>query len=265
MTANLDIYTARKDNKTFLRHVYYQPPFKVADVTEDKTGETLHLMLMNSSPGVLDGDRYHITLELGERSSVHLHTQSYQRLYTMKTSASQQTTVTLGNHASLYYLPHPTVPHKESNFTCRNKIFLSDHNELVWAEILTCGRKGSGESFSYSGYHAVTEVMHNGKLVIKETLLMRPSIAPVHKIGLMEGYTHQASLIYWKEGAASAAIVTGLHQLLKDVPGVSAGVSSLQSHAVVVRLLGYKAEQLFGLLKQVAELIIKKEIHISGS
>ena len=255
MIARLDIQTAFKHNKTFLKHVYYQPPFKVADITEDKTCKTLHLMLMNSSPGVLDGDHYYIHLEIGEGASLQLHTQSYQRLYTMKTSALQEMKIRLENNTSLVYLPHPTVPHTKSNFSARNQIYLSDHCELIWGEILTCGRKGSGESFSFSRYHAVTEIVYNGKLVIKENLLLRPTVTPVHTIGQMEGYTHQASLICWKEGADIPGLATAIHRILEGVPGVTAGVSLLSGHALVVRLLGFKAEQLFELLKRVVGFI----------
>ena len=56
----------------------------MANITEDKTGATLQLMLMSSSPGILDGDEYKIKIELEENCSLQLHTQSYQRLFNMK-------------------------------------------------------------------------------------------------------------------------------------------------------------------------------------
>ena len=112
MNARLHIRTACRNGKTFLKQAYQEPPFKVADITGNKTAGALQLMLMNASPGVLDGDRYQIRLELEEDSVLQLHTQSYQRLYTMKESASQRMEVHLHKGASLRYIPHPVVPHK---------------------------------------------------------------------------------------------------------------------------------------------------------
>ena len=41
-------------------------------------------MLMSSSPGILDEDKYLMKIEVAEGCALKLHTQSYQRLFTMK-------------------------------------------------------------------------------------------------------------------------------------------------------------------------------------
>ena len=89
MIAELHIQTALRNEVTFLKKAYYSPPFKVSDITEDKKEKTLHLMIMNSSPGVLDEDKYQMKIELSKGCAFQLHTQSYQRLFAMKKSASQ--------------------------------------------------------------------------------------------------------------------------------------------------------------------------------
>lgn len=89
MIEKLRILAALRDNKTYLQKSFFTPPFKVADITEDKREKTLHLMIMNSSPGVLDKDKYQMKIELSEGCSLQLHTQSYQRLFAMKKNASQ--------------------------------------------------------------------------------------------------------------------------------------------------------------------------------
>ena len=81
---------------------------------------------MSSSPGILDEDEYELKIELGENSSLQLHTQSYQRLFNMKKGAKQLMEVYLEKGSSFVYLPHPSVPHENSVFTATNKFFLSD-------------------------------------------------------------------------------------------------------------------------------------------
>ena len=100
------------------------------------------------------------------------------------------------NNYFICYLPHLSVPHEGSDFTARNKIYLVDNCSLVWGEVLTCGRKLNGEVFLFSKYHNVTEIFLNNKLIIKENLLIQPGQINVNAIGQLEGYTHQASLIY---------------------------------------------------------------------
>lgn len=55
MNAQLDIKIGERKGCSFLKEVYFTTPFKVADITEDKTQHALQLMLMSSSPGILDG------------------------------------------------------------------------------------------------------------------------------------------------------------------------------------------------------------------
>jgi urease accessory protein len=264
MIARLQIETGWKKNKNFLKTAYCTPPFKVADITEDLSAETLQLMLMNVSPGILDGDDYRIEIKIGENSSLHLHTQSYQRLFTMKENAFQQMNVLLEKNASFFFIPHPTVPHKDSDFTAENNIFLSEGCELLWAEILTCGRKGCGEVFSFKKYHNLTKIYYDGKLQVKENILLQPAAAQLQLLGQWEGYTHQGSLIYRNERnvmqSLIQSLIVSLHELLKDTPGVSFGVSSLPVNGLLIRLLGNSAEQLFDLFKQVASFIYRQKL-----
>jgi urease accessory protein len=48
---------------------FVHKPFKLADITEDRSEKTLRLMMMTSSPGILDGDEYNIQIEVEEDCS----------------------------------------------------------------------------------------------------------------------------------------------------------------------------------------------------
>lgn len=212
-------------------------------------------MLMSSSPGVLDGDEYQVKIEVAERSSLELHTQSYQRLFNMKESAAQNMEVHMSSCSSFCYIPHPSVPHEASSYVSRSKIFLGECCTLTWGEVLTSGRKLSGESFTFSKYHNITEVYKDGRLVIKENLLMQPSIVDVNAIGQLEGFTHQATLIFINDHINVDKAISNLHEWLSLHGDICFGVSALQVNGLIVRLLGYKAEQLHTILKLVAGVL----------
>jgi urease accessory protein len=259
MIAELRIEAGIRKGVTYLKNVYHTTPFKVANITEDKSAYTLQLMWMSSSPGILDGDEYKIDVTIAAHASLHLKTQSYQRLFNMKKGALQTMVVDIQEGASFIYLPHPTVPHEASSFTSKSKIYLAKNCTLLWGEVLTCGRKLSGEEFKFSKYHSLTEVFLVKRLVVKENLLIQPSLIDVNEIGQLEGYTHQASFIYINEKTNVSVAVTKLHEALALIKGISFGVSALHINGLVVRIVGYKAEQLYGILQHIATLLQHNE------
>ncbi|RKR84234.1 urease accessory protein [Mucilaginibacter gracilis] len=255
MIAHLHIQTKLRDGITYLKKSYFTPPFKLADVREDKRDKTLRLMLMSSSPGILDGDEYDIKIELDEGCALTLLTQSYQRLFSMQGSAGQQLQVNMAAGATFCYLPHPTVPHQNSDFTSKSNIYLSANCSLIWGEILTCGRKMNGEIFLFSKYHNLTQIYMNGKLVIKENLLIKPLQIDVNAIGQLENYTHQASLIFLNENADVKNLKTYISTFLATQTGIDYGITETQKNGLLIRILGYKGEQLHDCLNKIAGLI----------
>ncbi len=264
MRAELHIQVARLNESTCLKKSYCTTPFKVANITEDKKDNTLRLMLMSSSPGILDGDHYNIKIELEQNCALQLHTQSYQRLFAMKEQASQQMEVRLAAGTSFCFIPHPVVPHEASHFIARNKIFLSRNCYLIFGEILTCGRKLNNEVFILSKYHNITEIFLEGKLVIKENLLMQPSIIDINAIGQLQGFTHQASLIYLNEQVnvkETISTISTISEILASKTAISVGITAAPVNGVIIRLLGQKAEQLFDCLKLIADALPQGNQH----
>lgn len=255
MISNLHIHTAWANDITYLKKCYCTSPLRVANITEDKKDPTLHLMLTSSSPGILDGDEYGLKIDLKENCSLQLHTQSYQRLFTMKQQASQKMEVSLEKNAAFCFIPHPTVPHELSNFTARNKFFLADNCSLIFGEVLTCGRKLNGEVFLFSKYHTITEIYINNKMVIKENVLMHPATIDVNAIGQLQGYTHQASLIYLNENADIKKMIVRVKEMLSSQKNLSMGITAAPVNGLILRLLGQKAEALFDCLKTIASCL----------
>lgn len=260
LKARVDIETALQNGRTILKHSFCDAPFKIADVTEDRRQKELRLMLMCSSPGVLDEDEYCFNVCIGGKSSLVLQTQSYQRIFQMKKGAVQNTNVHLGEGASLVYLPHPSVPHKASVFTARARIHLSKDCTLVWGEVISCGRKLNNEVFQFSSYHSVTEIFLNGRLAIKENLLLKPDEMNLGGIGQMEGFTHGATFICLNETVSVAEAMEKMVEALQPHEGITFGVSALPVNGFMVRLLGHKAEQLFDLLKSLHSILVNTNI-----
>jgi urease accessory protein len=259
MNAQLHIQVASRNGCSYLKKAFFTTPFKVMNITEDKMGKQLHLMLMSSSPGILDGDEYDVKIEVEQNSSLQLHTQAYQRLFNMRQGATQQMNVHIEYGASFCYLPHPSVPHDQSVFTNRNNFYLDNNCRFLFGEILTCGRKLNGEEFLFSKYHSISNIYINDKLVIKENLLMQPSLINVHAIGQLEGYTHQASMIYLQEDVDIKKIQLQLTELL-SAKNIEAGITAAPANGLIIRLLGNGAEQLYDCLQQIQRLLKTNDV-----
>ena len=255
MTSQLHIIAGYKNHTSYLKHSYCKQPFKLADITEEKASGLLQLMIMSSSPGVLDHDNYSIGVSIEENAKVNLTTQGYQRLFTMHNTASQYMNVHVHNNASFCFLPHPIVPHAASDFSSVNNIYLHKNHNLVWSEIITCGRKLSGEEFKFTRYHNVTNVHLNNKLVVKENILLEPLKKNVHTIGQLEGYTHQATLLFIHDHADMKKIAEACKELLSGIEDISFGISTLPVNGLICRLLGQKSEKLFNCNNDLASLI----------
>ena len=251
----LHLHAAVENGITYLKKSYCTTPLKVININEDKQAHALQLMLMSSSPGILDGDEYDLNIDLEVNSSLQLHTQSYQRLFTMQQNARQKMEIRLGKNVTFYFIPHPVVPHGKADFTARNKIYLRENCTLIFGEIITCGRKLNGEVFLFTKYHTKTEIFINNRLVIKENLLMQPSLIDLNGIGQLQGFTHQASLIYLNEGVAIKPVLANILELLSTQKEISFGVSTAPINGLIVRILGQRAEQLFDCLKMIAAFL----------
>ena len=269
MKAVLTIDTFDRNGITCLGETYVNSPFKLMNITEDRKARELHLMLMNSSPGILDGDEYHISIKVAANCRLQLHTQSYQRLFNMQHGAEQNMDICVEKGARFVYLPHPCVPHEQSIFKARNTIHLQENSSLIWGEILTCGRKLNGEVFEYAKYHSVTDIYVDGLLLIKENLFMQPSLINPGMLGQMEGFTHQGSFVtidngQWTMDNEQLAMGykeyrekmrDGVYEYLSTIEGISFGVSTCPGDGMIVRILGYKAEQLINIFKYITNMI----------
>ncbi len=252
MNANLHIETTVRQGRTILQNSFCSSPLKLADVTENKELRQLHLMLMTSSPGTLDGDHYHLAITLGKGSDVKVETQAYQRIFHMVSGAEQHMEVVMKEGSSLVYLPHPIVPHKNAIYKSKVTITLDQGCTLQWAEIISCGRKQNNEVFQFKFYHSITDILFKGRLVVRENLVLLPQQMNLSVIGQLEGFTHQASMLCWNEMVDKEALTKVIVERMNVEEGITFGVSALPLNGLLLRVLGNKAEQLFKLLQELS-------------
>lgn len=257
MISELTILTGKREQATYLKECYCTRPFKVANVREERHDPVLRLMMMSSSPGMLDNDHYRLHITVTAGTSLHLQTQAYQRLFNMQTGAKQEMEVRLQPGSSFTFLPHPLVPHEKATYTGYTNLYLSANCRLIWGEIITCGRKLNGEVFLFTKLHSITQVFSGEQLLFRDNLLMEPGTTHFPAMGWMEGYTHQATFLFFDthENAPGQETADRLQRYLTEQPRILAGVTRTAGNGILVRILGHSGEQLLECQQQLAKLL----------
>lgn len=254
----LKVSTGIVDGYHRLTDKYHTVPFGLLRIDSRASYDPwLRYMVRSSSPGILAGDCYEIDYNIADDTKLGLETQAYQRVHRMNEGgeAWQNTRVTVGKNALFHYIPHPLVPHKASDFEANNEIKIAKSSQLIWGEVITCGRKayGDGEVFAFKRLMTSTDLYIDDKLVFKDKILFEPENEDLDTIGQMEGYTHQGTLLIYQDKLEDKELydfVKGIVDEEKE-DKMEFGMTTTVSDARVLRVLGNHGEQLYEVLKKI--------------
>jgi urease accessory protein len=90
--------------------------------------------------------------------------------------------------------------------------------------------------------------------VIRENVLLEPLITDVLALGQLEGYTHQSTLLFINDKVGTEKISAHCNEILSGGKDIAFGISGLPVNGLIIRVLGYKAEQLFDLNNKIASI-----------
>lgn len=254
----LRISTGVVDGYHRLIDKYHTVPFGLLRIENRAAYDPwMRYMIRSSTPGILAGDCYEIDFNIADNTKLGLETQAYQRVYEMNKGgeAWQNTRVTVGENALFHYIPHPLVPHKNSDFEAFNEIKLAKSSQLIWGEVITCGRKayGDGEVFAFKRMMNSTDLYIDGKMVFKDKILFEPGNDDLDTLGQMEGYTHQGTLLIYQDKLSEQELYDYVAGVIADEKEdkMEFGMTNAVSNARVVRILGNEGEQLYQVLKKI--------------
>lgn len=256
LTGALHVTVGHRTAGSYARRVYCTPPFNVANISQDRDDPAIYMMTMSSSPGILDDDEHDIRVVTEPGSRLMLKNQGYQRIFNMQRGARLKMELRLHERSEISYIQHPVVPHKNSVLYARNSLHVEDDCILTLGEIITCGRKLSGEVFRFRRLHTITEVHHCGRLVLKDNILLEPGLVDVQAIGQAEGYSHQATLIHLNTRSGDVTKAKELADNVLDLEdGLDYGISQPQPFLLVVRALANGGEALYDAFEKIEALL----------
>ncbi|MBF8963570.1 urease accessory protein UreD [Pontibacter sp. FD36] len=260
MLSTIKINAEREGALTLLKESCHNAPYKVIHYGSRHLHEHLELIMMSSSPGIMDGDEIDIEVNVHEHAQLKLFTQSFSKLHPMETGALQRTNVQVKKGGIYKFIPHPITPFANSIFRTVNEIHLDENANLIWGDIIASGRVHSGESFQFTRLHSITKVYRGKKLVLFDNQLLEPGRQPFDSILFYERYTHQATLIYVSPYAAE--LKTELDEILtSQYDEFSFGFTQCGPNAIMIRAMGDEGVMLYDWLSAMGQLCWEFTVH----
>ena len=187
-----------------------------------------------------------------EGSNLEFLSQSFDKVHKMKDGqACRSVRAKVEKHAVFYYYPQPVIPYAQSAFESDMKIELEDESSKFFLmEIISCGRKASGERFQYRKYASRVSVWRGESLIYRDNTRYEPEKMDMEGLGMYEGYTHMAS-IFLTNG--NEELQQTIWEILDQEPECDGGVTKLVQGDLAVRIFGQRAQK----LQEVAEKIKK--------
>jgi urease accessory protein len=254
----------RRGARTILSQSRFTLPLQAMTPTALADG-TAYLMLLNPTGGVLGGD--HLTTEIIQQAGtrVCLTTPSATRIYrTAERPAILETTITLGENATLEYLPDHVIPHERSALRQSLRVEIGAGSRAIVLDAMAAGRVAHGERWGFSEMDSRTEVLLCGKPVFLNRTRIVPALRNPRETGLMEEFDYMACLGVFADRLEDWLPVTAaMHAELGRESRICGGVSLLARGGCVARFLARSAADMTSMNRKLWD--VARELVIQAS
>ncbi|MBT3943179.1 MAG: urease accessory protein UreD, partial [Chloroflexi bacterium] len=173
----LDITVVSEGAATAVSDLYQRTPLR-ALFPRVEVGEPTTAVLVNSSGGVVGGDRLAINVDAGEGTSLLLTGQAAEKVYrSAGPEARAFTTLTANEGSFVEFLPQGTIIFDGARFRRTTTVDASRAARVTAGEVLTLGRVARNERFSNGLLHDEWRIKRDGRLVWVDALHLSDSDA----------------------------------------------------------------------------------------
>lgn len=188
---------------TRLARLYQEGCGKIR-LPRDARAEGLEAVLINSSGGLTGGDEMSWQAEVGAGARLTLSTQACEKVYRARDGvAEQRVTLSIGEGASLDWLPQETILFDGGALSRRLEADLSDGARLLAVEAVVLGRTAMDETVRVGSLHDRWRIRREGRLVFADDLRLDGALADLGaKAAVLSGRRAFASLLLVADDAS---------------------------------------------------------------
>lgn len=234
----LDLEFEPRRGYTRMPHVFQQPPLKASRELYEGKDPTATVYIMESSGGMVAGDRNDITVKIAPDSRVRLTQQSALKIYPSYTGDTcfYKIDVEMGARARLEWMPEVIIPFVDAKFQVDTTLRVASDSTILWGEIVAPGREKRGEIFDYESFRSNFKIFVEDELIAFDSLHFAPRDVALGGIGVLEGAMYIGS-IWLVSPNADEINVRGIQETLRVEEGLNAGMTRLEGNAIHCRWL----------------------------
>ena len=160
-------------DRTVCQHQYTSFPLRLSTPFRLEGGKKIYHYLINTSPGLLAGDKLNLSLQLAANTSLYLTDQAATKVHPMpnSNSATVNYQIIVDRHADLELVPEPIILYKDSILEQNTTIKLHSTAKLFISEIILPGRIAKQEYYDFNYYLNRLQVSDlTGKLLFVDAM-----------------------------------------------------------------------------------------------
>ncbi|OHV84502.1 urease accessory protein UreD [Rhizobium sp. LCM 4573] len=179
----------------------------------------MEAILINTSGGLTGGDVVEWSVTAGASTSLSITTQANEKIYKAAAdTASLTTRISVGENASVHWLPQETILFDRASLTRRLEVDLHETAEFLAVEAVILGRQAMGEAVEQGFFHDRWRIRRSGKLLHAEEMRFEGEIERLaRQATILSGQVAYATLFY--SGPLAEAFLPKLHQCLEGTTG----------------------------------------------
>ncbi len=247
--AQLAVTFTAADGQTSISGKYHTAPLKIAKAFP--LPDELGIIMMDVSPGLMDGDRYELSWEAQAVASVYLTNQSYTKVHPcgQHSAASLTQRFILGERAVVECMMEPVMLYKDAAYKGVTSVELARGAVWMQAEVLCPGRTLRQERFHYRELDNRLHVYYGSELIFAQRQRVLPARQWLDAPGAWQNSTHTGTFYCFSDRVAPEHVERLREALAAALPRregrkVVTGVSLTDRHGLAVLAVGSSAWEL---------------------
>lgn len=190
----------------------------------------MEAILINTSGGLTGGDVIEWSVAAADSTRLTVTTQANEKIYKAASdTASVSTDITVGDNASVHWLPQETIVFDQASLTRRLDVDLAESAEFLAVEAVLLGRKAMGEAVERGFFRDRWRVRRNGRLIHAEEMRFAGEIERMAEAAaVLSGQVAFATLFY--TGPLGETLLPRLRDCLAGTAGNSSSWTGGASH-----------------------------------
>ncbi|MBB4346931.1 urease accessory protein UreD [Aliirhizobium cellulosilyticum] len=181
----------------------------------------MEAILINTSGGLTGGDVIDWSVAAAASTRLSVATQANEKIYKASSgTASVSTHITVGDNASVHWLPQETILFDRASLSRRLDVDLAESAEFLAVEAVLLGRRAMGEAVANGFFRDRWRVRRNAQLIHAEEMRFEGEIAQMAQAAaVLSGQVAFATLFH--TGPLSESMLPKLRECIGNAGGAS--------------------------------------------